>query len=179
MKVIKTIAIILAIIIAIPLIMGLFINKDYTVEREIVIVKAHAEVFEYVRLLKNQDNFSKWASMDPHMEKTFRGIDGEVGFISAWESENKDVGKGEQEIIAIQEGERIDYALRFFEPFESSDKAYMLIEPIDENQTKVTWGFEGHMDYPMNNMLLFMNMEEMLGGDFQTGLENLKKILEG
>ena len=51
--------------------------------------------------------------MDPDMKKTYRGTDGTVGFVSAWDSEKDDVGKGEQEIIKITDGERIDYELRF------------------------------------------------------------------
>jgi hypothetical protein len=93
------------------------------------------EVFDYVRLLNNQDNFSKWATMDPAMKKSFSGTDGTVGFVSAWESKKKDVGKGEQEIIKITEGQRIDYELRFKEPFEATDLAYITTEPISENQT--------------------------------------------
>ena len=54
----------------------------------------------------------------------------------------------------------------------------MSTESVNANTTKVVWGFEGHMDYPSNIMLLFMDMEEMLGGDLQTGLDNLKKNLE-
>ena len=96
------------------------------------------------------------------MKKTYSGTDGTVGFVSAWESDNKDVGIGEQEIKKITEGERIDFELRFFEPFESTDPAYMTTESVSENQTKVKWGFNGHMDYPMNIMMLFIDFEKMI-----------------
>jgi len=116
--------------------------------------------------------------MDPDMKKTYRGTDGTVGFVSAWESDNKDVGKGEQEIMKITEGERMDLELRFFEPFESTEPAYMITESVSENQTKVKWGFNGHMDYPMNITMLFMDFEKMIGDDLETGLKNLKSVLE-
>lgn len=178
MKIFRKIVIIIGVIIAIPLIMALFVNKSYAVKESIVINKPKAEVFEYVKLLKNQNNFSKWATMDPEMKKTYHGTDGTVGFISAWESEEDNVGAGEQEILKIVEGERIDYELRFIKPFESTQETYMSTESVNGNQTEVTWGFNGEMKYPMNLMLVFMDFEEMIGDDFQEGLKNLKTIVE-
>jgi hypothetical protein len=178
MKILKRILTGIGILILIPLIVAIFVKKDYAVEKEIVINKSKQKVFDYVVLLKNQDNFSKWAKMDAGMEKTYRGTDGTVGFVSAWNSQNPDVGKGEQEIKKITEGERIDFEIRFIEPFKSTSTAYMIIENISENQTKVKWGFNGHMSYPMNLMMLFMDFDKMIGEDFNTGLGNLKKILE-
>ena len=178
MKILKKILLVLVGIIALVLIVALFVKKEYAVERDITIEKPKYEVFEYVKYLKNQDNFSKWATMDPAMIKEFRGTDGTVGFVSAWESENPDVGKGEQEIMKITEGARIDYEIRFLEPFEATDNAYMTTESVNDSLTKVSWGFNGKMNYPMNLMLLFMDMEKMLGGDLETGLTNLKGVLE-
>lgn len=166
------------IVIAIPLIAALFIKKEYTVERTIRINKPKSEVFNYVKYLKNQDNYSKWAKMDANMKKSYRGTDGTVGFVSAWESNTKEVGKGEQEIKKITEGERIDFELRFFEPFKSTEPAYMTTESISDNQTEVEWGFNGHMKYPMNLMFLFMDFEKMIGDDLETGLKSLKTELE-
>jgi len=178
MKILKIIGFAILGLIVLALIVGLFTEKDYSVEREIVINKSKSEVFEYIKYLKNQDNFSKWSSMDPTMKKEFKGTDGTVGFISSWESENDQVGVGEQEITMIDEGKRIEYALRFFEPFESSEMAYMEVEEVENNKSKVTWGFKGQMNYPMNLMLLTMDFEAMLGADFEYGLQELKKILE-
>ena len=116
--------------------------------------------------------------MDPAMKKEYRGTDGTVGFISTWDSTNKKVGKGEQEIVTILDGERIDFNLRFIKPFPGEAKAYMSTESIDENKTQVRWGLESGMKYPLNIMLLFMNMDKMMGNDLETGLANLKAILE-
>ncbi len=178
MKIVKRIFIGLVMLIAILLLVALFAKKDYAVERDIVINKPKQEVFDYIKLLKNQNNYSKWATMDPDMKKEYRGTDGTVGFVSAWDSDKKDVGKGEQEIKNITDGEKIDYELRFIKPFQATDHAYMATDAVSENQTKVKWGFNGRMNYPMNLMLVFMNMEKMLGGDLQTGLSNLKNVLE-
>ena len=178
MRILKKALIVLGILIAIPLILAAFTKKDYAVEKEITINKPNQEVFDYIKSLKNQEKFSKWASMDPNMERIYAGTDGTVGFVAGWKSDNPDVGVGEQEIIAIDDGARIDFELRFKEPFEATDKAYMTTEGIGDNQTKVKWGFTGRMNYPMNFMMVFMDMEELIGNDFAIGLENLKKNLE-
>lgn len=178
MKILKRVIIAIAIIIAIPLIAALFIKKEYSVERQITILKPKQEVFDFIKYLKNQDLYSVWATADPNMKTSHTGIDATVGFESAWDSQDKNVGKGSQIITNIVEGERIDTKLRFIEPFESEDDAYLATEAIDENTTLVKWGFNGKFPYPLNIMRLFMNMEEMLGGDLEKGLENLKTLLE-
>lgn len=178
MKILKRILIVLVILIAIPLIIAAFMKKDYHVERSIVVNQPQETVFEYVRCLQNQDHFSVWNMKDPNMKKTYSGTDGEVGFISAWESDNKEVGVGSQEIVKVTPNERIDMKLKFKEPFEAEDKAFFTTTALSENKTKVVWGFDGHMPWPMNIMQLFMDMDEMLGKDLNTGLENLKKELE-
>ena len=178
MKILKTILIVIVGIVALALITALFVKNDYAVEREITINKPKMEVFDYVKFLKNQDNYSVWAMMDPNMTKTYTGTDGTVGFVSVWDSKNKNVGKGEQEIKKITEGERLDFELRFEKPFKATDYAYMVTESIEETQTKIKWGFTGRMPYPMNLMLLCMNMDKMLGDQLQTGLDNLKAVLE-
>jgi hypothetical protein len=177
MNILFTILGVLASVIILLLIVALFIKKNYAVERSININKPKQEVFNYIKSLKNQDNFSKWASMDPNMKKEFRGIDSTVGFISAWEG-NKKVGQGEQEIKKITEGEQVDFELRFIKPFPAISNAYMQTANIADNQTLVKWGFNSKMKYPLNLMLLFMNMDKIIGNDLLTGLTNLKNILE-
>ena len=74
-----------------------------------------------------------------------------VGFVSAWESQNKNVGKGEQEIKKISEGKRIDFELRFIKPFAAVAKAYMTVDQMSKNETIVNWGFDSRMNYPILN----------------------------
>lgn len=178
MEILKFVLIGLGTIIAIVLIVPLFTRKDIRVLRSIVINKPKSEVFKFVKLLRNQDFFSVWAQKDPGMKKEFRGIDGAVGFVSAWESEMKDVGKGEQEIKNIVAEERIDYELRFIKPFEATNQATISFEAVSDGQTKVTWGFSGRMNYPLNLFLLLRDMDGMLGKDLADGLTSLKAILE-
>ena len=162
---------------ALVLIAALFMPKDYSVEKEVVINKPKAEVYDYLESLQNQNKWSVWAKSDPNMKKHFKGIDRTVGFTYYWEG-NDEVGKGEQEITKITKGERIDTQLRFLKPFESTSEAHLITENAGQNRTKVKWGFIGVMPYPMNAMLPFMGMEKTVGKDFADGLENLKLILE-
>lgn len=178
MKIIKITLYIIAAIIALFLVVALFVEKDYKVVRQVEINQSKAEVYEFTKYLKNQNLYSVWATADPNMKKEYRGTDGEVGFVSAWDSEMDDVGKGEQKITKITDGERIDYELRFIEPFEAKDLAYMTFNAVGDSTTLVKWGFDGHMNYPMNMMLLFMDFDAMLGKDLEMGLQNLKVLLE-
>ncbi|MFP5041968.1 SRPBCC family protein [Parasediminibacterium sp. JCM 36343] len=178
MKALKIIFIVLVAIVAVALIVAAFAKKTYSVEREIVINKPKAQVFNYIKYLKNQDSYSKWAKMDTEMRKEYKGIDGTVGFTSAWESDKKDVGQGIQEIKKITEGEKLEMGIHFIKPFDGLADAEITTIALDSTKTKVTWGFQSKMNYPMNLMLLFMDMEKMIGGDLAIGLGNLKSILE-
>lgn len=165
-------------LIVLLLIIALFLKKEYTIEREVTISQPSSSVFNYIKYIKNQDLYSVWNQLDPAMKKTYSGTDGTVGFTYAWDSNNKKAGKGEQEITYIKEGERMDAAIHFIKPFEGRSVASLTTIPVAANQTNVKWSINGKMNYPMNAMLLFMNMEKMIGGDLEGGLANLKKILE-
>ena len=74
MKILKRILLVIVIIIALALITALFVKKDMKAEREVIINKPRTEVYNYVKYLRNQNDYSKWASMDPNMKKEFKGI---------------------------------------------------------------------------------------------------------
>ena len=164
-------------LIGLLLLAGLFISKDLQANKEIVINKPVDEVFGFIKYLKNQQLYSKWATLDADMKNEYNGTDSQPGFVIHWVG-NKKVGEGEQEITAIEEGKAIYTDLRFIKPFKSFAKVIMTAEAIDASSTKVSWGFQSKMNYPMNIMKLFMNMNEMIGKDFSTGLANLKNLLE-
>src|SRR3954471_21016115 len=118
MSILLTIIGIIAGIVVLVLVVALFTKKDYSVFREIVINKPVQQVFDYIRFLKNQDNYSVWNQLDPTMKKTYAGTDGTVGFMYAWDSNNKQAGKGEQAITEISEPKKIGMDLHFIKPFE-------------------------------------------------------------
>lgn len=173
----KKLLIVLLIIIGLILMIPVLMPKSYFVERQVVINKPLEMVFPFVKSLKGQDEWSVWGSMDPNMKNEYRGEDGTVGFVSAWEG-NEDVGKGEQEIVAIEDNKRVDFELRFLKPWESTSNTWMTVDPAPDGGTTVKWGISGNMPYPMNAMMLFYNMEESIGKDFDQGLLNLKNLIE-
>src|SRR5688572_13338631 len=127
-------------IIALLLIIGLFSKKGYVIERSVLINKPKHEVFNYVKLMKNQDYFSKWVMKDPGMKKDFRGTDGTDGFIYAWDSTDKNAGKGEMEIKKIKGEDRIDMEIRFERPMKAVSEAAFALESFN-GQTNTKWSF--------------------------------------
>jgi uncharacterized protein YndB with AHSA1/START domain len=177
MKIVKKILFGIAILIAVVLITALFVKKDFHVEREVTIDKPTQEVFEYIRFLKNQDHFSTYTTKDPQMKKEYIGTDGTVGFIYAWDGD-KNVGKGEQEIKKIVQGESLETELRFHKPMESTATAILSVEAAGANKSKVKWAMKGNCVYPFNFLQLFNMMDNMIGKEYQTSLLNLKGLLE-
>lgn len=176
MQILQIILLVIVVIVAIPLIIALFVSNDYNITRSIIINKPQQGVFDYIKLLKNQEKFSKWVMTDPNMKTTFTGTDGTVGCIYAWDSVNKQAGKGEQEIKKINEGEGIDVEVRFEKPFKGLANTPLHTEAISANETKVIWGMNGTNKYPLNLMTLFMS--GALGKDIDASLNLLKKNLE-
>lgn len=164
-------------IVILVLVLTLIAPKQYEVNRSIIINKSVSEVFNYLKYIKNQDDWSPWKKKDPNMKQTFSGIDGEVGFVSKWEGD-KAVGTGEQEIKRIVENESIETELRFIKPWKSQSDAYLRVVGLESHQTNVTWGFKGKNVFPFSIFMLFMNMDKAVGKDFEEGLSNLKEQLE-
>lgn len=171
-----TVFIIIAAVILLVIFLALIAPKSYKVSRSIELEHSPEKVWEHLRFLKKQQEWSPWDKKDPNMDLTFTGVDGEVGATSHW-SGNKDVGEGEQEITRIVEGERIEQNLRFLKPYKSQSDCFMNLDKLGENKSKVTWGFTGNNKFPMSIMMLFMSMDKMVGKDFEQGLKNLKHNL--
>jgi len=174
---ILTILLVIVALIVLVLIIARFTGKSYDVVRQVTINRPKEEVFTYLKHIKNQDYFNKWTMTDPQMKKTFTGTDGTIGFIYAWDG-NKKAGKGEQEIKNLVDGEKIDTEVRFEKPFEAVAQTPFILTSNAAGQTTVTWSMHSSMKYPMNAMLLFMNMDKLLGKDMEWSLARLKELLE-
>jgi hypothetical protein len=146
------------------------------IEKSIQINKNSGQVFNYLKMTKNQDNFSVWNMTDPNMKKTYNGIDGTVGFTYSWDSTMKNVGAGEQKITAIEEGRSIDYMIRFFRPMQNTGKSKFQITSSGNDSTSVVWIFDSPSKFPMS--LFSPIFKRMLGKDIEKGLINLKTNLE-
>ena len=177
MKTLKKLAIGLLIAIAIPLIVALFVAKDFIYEKTIKINAPIDSVWVYTSSLSGLDKWSPWNDYDPTMKKVWSGVDGNVGAVQSWESDVENVGVGSQTIANIKAPNLFETDLHFLKPFESKSKAYVKLS--DENgATNVTWGFTGSMPYPFNIMNLFMDLEKDMGNDWDNGLMKLKMLSE-
>ena len=168
---------ILAGLVALIAILGLIAPRSFEVSRSMDINCSLPETFDYLKYIKNQDEWSPWKKKDPNMHQEYEGTDGQPGFIARWKG-NKDVGEGEQEIKRIVENEIIESELRFFKPWKSTSDAYLKVDDTGNGKTKVTWGFKGKNKFPFSIFMLFMNMDKAVGKDFNEGLTSLKENLE-
>ncbi len=175
MNIIITILFVVAGIIALLLIIALFMKREHYVNREIIINAPRQKVFDYIKLLKNQDEFNKHAMAAPDRKREFKGTDGTVGYIYAW-SGNKNAGVGEKEIKNIIEGKRIETEIRFVKPMTATASIIMETESLSDNQTKVTWSNAGRLKYPVN--IFIPMMEKSVAKDMDSSLSTLKNILE-
>ncbi|MGC4102121.1 SRPBCC family protein [Ferruginibacter sp.] len=163
-------------IIVIFLVLALIIKKDFSLSKEVIIDQPAAIVFNYLKLIKNQEKYSVWVMKDPNIKIVYTGTDGTVGFTSSWQSDDKNVGVGAQEIIAIKEGESMQVEIRFKKPFEATNYALTTVTPLSATQTKVTNTFTGAQKFPMNVMNVMM--DKLVGKAMQQNLQNMKNNLE-
>src|SRR5260221_12133478 len=169
------ILLVIAGIIALLLIIAFLMKREHYVNREIIINAPRQKVFDYLKLLKNQDEFNEHAMAAPDRKREFKGTDGTVGYIYAW-SGNKNAGEGEKEIKNIVEGERIETEIRFVKPMAATASIIMETESLSDNQTKVNWSNAGTLKYPVNIMIPMMEKHVMK--DMDSSLSTLKNILE-
>ncbi len=163
-------------VLAVILLIAAILPKDFKIEKEVIINKPKAEVFNYLKYTKNSHIWSPWEKKDPNITHEYKGEDATLGFVDSW-SGNNEVGVGEQETTAIVADERIDFELRFIKPMKAVNKAYFITEAVSENETKVIWGMTGRTEFPFNIICHFM--QGKVKQEFANGLNNLKEILEG
>lgn len=156
--------------------LAFIVTTAFENKAEIVIDRPRPEVFDYLRSIKNQRNWSVWGKDDPNMKEEFIGTDGTVGFIERWEGNNK-VGKGSQEITRIVEGERMECLFHFEKPMRMTNDVYIATTTVEGNKTKVVWCISGKAPRPFN--LVFPLMKGSMMKGFRKGLSNLKGVLEG
>lgn len=163
-------------LIALPFIVAIFVPTSYTVSVSETINQPRQVVYDYVRILDNQKDYSVWVKADPNLKPEITGVDGTVGATQKWNSKLDEVGEGEQEITALSP-DKIEVDLRFKRPFESTAKAANIFEEIAPNQTKITSEFYGAEDYPMN-LPAYLFGRKMIAEAQAENLKNIKNILE-
>ncbi|MDX2188383.1 MAG: SRPBCC family protein [Bacteroidota bacterium] len=176
MKILKIIGIVVGGIILLFFVAALIIPKSYNIERSIVINTKKDNAKAYLLDFKNFDQYSPWAELDPNMSKNYEGTPGAVGSKYSWKGNDK-VGSGSMEIVNISDN-LIEEKLTFIEPFQSVATSYFTFTSPDTSSVTIVWGMKGENPIPFNVMGKLMNMDAMIGKDYEKGLAKLKTVLE-
>jgi Polyketide cyclase / dehydrase and lipid transport len=140
-------------------------------------IKAPPEkIFPHLNDFKNWGAWSPWEKMDPELKRNFSGSASGKGAHYSWVG-NKKVGEGNMEITRSVPSSNIELNLNFLKPFKASNVTEFKIIP-NGNMTNVNWEMRGPLNLMMKVMHMFMNMDSMVGKDFEQGLANLKSIVE-
>jgi hypothetical protein len=135
-----------------------------------------AAIFPHINTLSNWDAWSPWAKLDPNAKNAFEGPESGIGAKMSWAGNNK-VGVGSMTIINSRPDEYIQFKLDFEKPFKANNLSEFTLKTEDD-ETIVTWSMSGKNNFMAKAMGLFMNCDQMVGGQFEEGLENLQSLVE-
>jgi hypothetical protein len=149
--------------------------SGFSVKREIAIKAGPEKIMPYLADFHQWQAWSPWEKLDPNMKRTHGGAASGKGATYAWEG-NGDVGAGRMEITDMSE-RRLDIKLDFLAPMASTNKTEFVLTPNGDGTT-VTWTMSGPMSFLSKIMGVFMDMDAMIGPDFEKGLKTLKAVAE-
>lgn len=150
----------------------------FTVKRSQLIRAKPADIYPLIANFQPEGwgKWSPWEDLDPDLRRAYSGPPSGVGAVYEWEG-NKRVGAGRMEIHHADTPSMIDIRLDFLRPFKATnDTQFHMIDEGDE--TLVTWKMTGPVPFPAKIMHLFMDMDRLVGNDFEKGLGRLKAIAE-
>jgi len=172
-----TILIILAGLLVVLLIIAATRPNHFRIERALRIGAPAEKIFPHIMDFHRWQAWSPWEKLDPAMRRTHSGATSGTGAVYEWEG-NKKVGKGRMEIVETVPPRAITIKLDFLAPFEAHNVSEFVLEG-NSDATTVTWSIHGPNSFMSKVMGLFVNMDKMIGKDFDTGLANLKHVVEG
>lgn len=175
-KTLTIIVILFAGLIAGILVAASFQPDTFQVERSASINAPASVIFPYINDLKKWSSWSPYEKIDPAMKRTFSGADSGTGAIYEWDG-NNDVGAGRMEIVAETPPSQIGIQLDFLRPMEGRNRVEFTLKETG-GATQVTWSIQGPMAFLSKIMCLFFDMDKMIGGDYEAGLADLKKVSE-
>ena len=176
LKVVAVVAAILVVAIAIILVLAMSKPDIFRVERSVVINAPPDKIFPLVADFHRWGQWSPYETRDPRMKRTYSGAESGKGAIYAWEGD-KNVGTGRMEILDAPAPREVVIKLDFLKPFQAHNTAEFTMQPQGDG-TRVTWAMQGPTPFIGKIMHVFMNMDRMVGTDFETGLANLRKTAE-
>ncbi|EKS32711.1 SRPBCC family protein [Afipia clevelandensis] len=174
------IAIALAILIAIVVGLAAMRPDTFRVQRSIDINAPADKIFPLINDYRNWGSWSPYEHVDPDMQRTFSGAPNGKGSIYEWRG-NKNIGHGRMEILDTAPPSKVVIKLDFFSPFEAHNMAEFTMQPKGSAAnvtTNVTWAMHGPVPFMAKIIHMFMNMDRMVGGQFQQGLVSMKAVAE-
>jgi hypothetical protein len=173
---IKKILIGIAVIVVVLVVVIALQSSTYHVERSATINAPAAAVFAQVNDFHKWNAWSPWAKLDPAMKQTFEGAPAGSGAVYTWTG-NKQVGEGRMTITESHPSDLVKINLQFLRPFAGNSVTVFTFKP-EGNQTTVTWSMTGEKNFLAKAFHLVMNMDKMVGGDFEKGLAQMKSVAE-
>jgi len=172
----KSIAIAIVVLVAAVLVFAATRPDDFRVQRSTVVKAAPERILPLITDFHRWAEWSPYEKLDPAMKRIHAGAPSGVGAVYQWEG-NSQAGAGRMEIKEVQPPSRVAIQLDFTKPVEGHNVAEFALEPR-AGGTQVSWSMRGPSPYLMKLMGIFVNLDRMIGSDFETGLANLKAIAE-
>lgn len=149
---------------------------DFKITRSITINASPEKVFEQVNDFHKWEAWSPWAKLDQNMKTTYTGPPSGTGATYAWVG-NSDVGEGRMTINSSHPNDNIGIDLEFIKPFAARNLTDFTLKP-DGDKTNVTWSMTGKNNFVSKAFGLVVNMDKLVGGDFEKGLAQMKNVVE-
>ncbi|WP_137937946.1 SRPBCC family protein [Chitinivorax sp. B] len=172
----QTIAVLVIVVIAVLLVMAATKPDTFRIQRATTVNAPPEEVFALINDFHRWGTWSPWEKKDPAMKRTFGGPPNGKGAIYEWEG-NRDVGKGSMEITDVTAPSKVTIKLDFVKPITGHNTAEFTLNPHGET-TDVTWTMSGPTPFISKLMQVFVDVDRMVGKDFEAGLANLKTAAE-
>lgn len=150
---------------------------EFRIVRTATVAAPAADVFPQVSDFHNWEEWSPWAKLDPNAKNTFEGPASGEGAVFAWDGNDK-VGAGRMTVLESRPNERLKIKLEFTRPMQDTSTTIFEFKP-EGDKTLVTWSMDGrHQNLLGKTICMLMNMDKVVGGQFETGLANLKSVVE-
>jgi uncharacterized protein YndB with AHSA1/START domain len=149
---------------------------EFRVERTATMAAPPEEVFAQVNDFHNWEAWSPWAKLDPAAKNSFEGSSSGEGAVFRW-SGNDEVGEGSMTLLESRPSELVRIRLDFVKPMEDTANVEFTFKPQGD-QTVVTWAMFGKNNFIGRAFCMFMDMDEMIGSQFEQGLANMKSVVE-
>jgi hypothetical protein len=170
------ILVVLAIIVAVFIVVVALQPSEFRVSRTATISAPAPVLFAQVNDFHNWPAWSPYERLDPAMRKTYKGAPAGTGAIYTWAG-NSQAGEGRATITESRPSDLIRIKLEFVKPFAVTNTAEFTFEPRGD-RTAVTWSLSGRNGFMFKAVGLFMNMDKMVGGQFEEGLARMKSVAE-